>query len=127
MFVDTSIIIEIFRSERDSERFKEIYRYLENEVLFISLIQIGEISDWCLKNGINPEERVSKIKSISTIVPLKEEICLEASKIKYEMRSAGVKKFSLTDGIILASARYMGEKLLTADKDFRKAEDAIIL
>ena len=127
MFVDTSIIIEIFRSERDSERFKEIYRYLENEVLFISLIQIGEISDWCLKNGINPEERVLKIEEMCTIVPLKEEICLEASKIKYEMRSAGVKKFSLTDGIILASARYMGEKLLTADKDFRKAEDAIIL
>jgi predicted nucleic acid-binding protein len=127
MFLDTSIIIEIFRSKRDSDRFKEIYRYIENEPLFISVIQIGEISDWCLKNGIEPEERISKIKEICTLVPLNEDICLEASRIKYEMRSAGVDKFSLIDGIILSSARYMGEKLLTTDKDFRKAEDAIIL
>ena len=127
MFLDTSIIIEIFRSPKDSERFKKIYKYITGENLFISVLQIGEISDWCLKNGINPKERVSMIKEICTIVPLTEDICLEASKIKHEMRSKGIKKFSLTDGIILASARYMDEKLLTADKDFRKAKDVIII
>ena len=127
MFLDTSIIIDIFRHGRDSERFRNIYDLIKDENLFISVIQLGEISDWCLKNNINPYERISKIKEMCVIAPLNEEICLEASRIKYDMRSSGVEKFSLIDGIILASARHMGEKLLTADRDFRKSKDAIIL
>jgi predicted nucleic acid-binding protein len=43
------------------------------------------------------------------------------------MRSKGLKRFSLMDGIILASARSIDQKLLTADSDFRKAEDAVLI
>ena len=127
MFLDTSIIIEIFRSGKKSETFEEIFELIKDEPIFISIIQIGEISDWCLKNNINPEKRISRLKQILNVVPLSEKICLEGSKIKYNIRKKEKKKFSLIDGIILSSARSINQKLLTMDKDFRKINDTIVL
>lgn len=127
MFLDTSIIIEIFRSGKKSETFEEIFELIKDEPIFISVIQIGEISDWCLKNNINPEKRISKLKQILNVVPLSEKICLEGSKIKHNIRKKGMKKFSLIDGIILSSARSINQKLLAMDKDFRKINDTIVL
>lgn len=127
MFLDTSIIIEIFRSKKNTQLFEDIYKLIKDEPLFISIVQIGEISDWCLKNEINPTERISKLKHILNIVPLSEEICFEGSKIKYDSRRESISHFSLMDGFILASARSINQKLLTKDTDFRKADDAIVL
>jgi len=127
MFIDTSIIIEIFCNDKKSKTFEEIYNLIKDEPIFISTIQIGEISDWRLKNNIDPEQRITKLKQISNIVPLNEKICMEGSKIKNNTRKNGMTKFSLIDGIILASARSINQKLLTTDEDFRKNEDAIIL
>ena len=127
MFLDTSIIIEIFRTGKDSKKFEEMYSFIKDEPLFISVIQLGEISDWCLKNKINPSDRVDKLKSILNIIPLSEKICLAGSKIKYEMRRKRLSKFSLFDGIILASAQSINQKLLTTDQDFKKAKDVILL
>jgi len=127
MFLDTSIIIEIFRSQRKSQTFKDIFKLIKDEPLFISLIQLGEISDWCLKNSINPEKRISKLKQILNIVPLSEKLCVEGLKIKHTIRNKGMKKFSLIDGIILSSARSINQKLLTLENDFRMIHDTIIL
>ena len=127
MFLDTSIIIEIFRSGKKSETFEEIFELIKDEPIFISIIQIGEISDWCLKNNINPEKRISRLKQILNVVPLSEKIFLDGSKIKYNIRKIEKKKFSLIDGIILSSARSINQKLLTMDKDFRKINDTIVL
>jgi predicted nucleic acid-binding protein len=127
MFLDTTIIVEIFRSDRSSRRFKTIFDLIEDDILYISIIQLGEISDWCLMNKIDPQPRISEIKKIANIVPINEEICFEGSIIKFEMRKKGTKKFSLIDGIILASARYVGQELISTDNDFRKAEDVVII
>ena len=100
---------------------------IKDEALFISVIQIGEISDWCLKNDIDPIERVSQLKRIVNIVPLSEKMCFDGSKINHTYRREGVTHFSLIDGIILASARSINQNLLTKDTDFEKAGDAIVL
>lgn len=127
MFLDTSIIIEIFRSGENTRLFGDIYELIKDELLFISIIQIGEISDWCLKNEIDPTERISNLKDIVNLIPLSEKICFEGSKITYDFRREGISHFSLMDGFILASARSINQKLLTKDTDFRKADDAIVL
>jgi len=127
MFLDTSVIIEIFRSEKSSKTFGEIYELIKDEPLFISVIQIGEISDWCLKNNIDPEKRMSKLRQLLNIIPLSEKLCFEGSQVKFNLRKKGISKFSLIDGIILASARSINQKLITKDKDFRKIKDAIVL
>ena len=41
MFLDTSIIIEIFRNDKNSKKFQDIYTYIKEEPIFISIIQIG--------------------------------------------------------------------------------------
>ncbi|MCX6665136.1 MAG: PIN domain-containing protein [Euryarchaeota archaeon] len=127
MFLDTSIIIEIFRNEKQTKTFQDIYKYIKEEPLFISLVQIGELSDWCLKNQIDPEKRINKLKQILNVIPLNEKICYDAAQIKYTMRKKGVEKFGLLDAIILASARSINQKLLTMDNDFRTLHDAIVL
>jgi predicted nucleic acid-binding protein len=127
MFLDTSIIIEIFSNDQKTKTFQEIYKHIKDEPLFISLIQIGEISDWCLKNKLDPEKRITKLKQILNVIPLNEKICYEAAHIKYTIRKKGVAKFGLLDGIILASARSINQRLLTTDSDFRTIEDAVVI
>jgi predicted nucleic acid-binding protein len=127
MFLDTSVIIEIFRNDKNSKTFQEIYTYIKDEPIFISIIQIGEISDWCLKNHIDPEKRITKLKQILNVIPLNEKICYDAAHLKYTIRKKGVTKFGLLDGIVLASARSLNQRLLTTDNDFRAMSDAIVV
>lgn len=127
MFLDTSIIIEIFRKDKNSKKFQDIYTYIKDEPIFISIIQIGEISDWCLKNHIDPEKRIIKLKQILNIIPLNEKICYDAAEIKYTIRKKGVTKFGLLDGIVLASARSINQRLLTMDTDFKTLKDTIVI
>ncbi len=127
MFIDTSILIEILISKEGSTEFNEILKYVKDEPIFISMIQIGEICDWCLKNDIDPKNRILMVKEIANIIPLNENICTEGSKIKKSMRDLGAAKFGPMDGLILASARSIDHRLLTKDRDFEKAEDVIIL
>jgi len=127
MFLDTSILIEIFRNDQKTKTFQEIYKHVKDEPLFISIIQIGEISDWCLKNHIDPEKRITKLKQILNVIPLNEKICYDAAHIKYAIRKKGVTKFGLLDGIVLASARSINQRLLTTDNDFRTISNAVVI
>lgn len=127
MFVDTSVIIEIFRNDKNSKKFQDLYTYLKDEPLFVSIIQIGELVDWCLKNNIDPEKRITKLKQILNVIPLNEKICYDAAQLKYSIRKKGVTKFGHLDGIVLASARSIKQRLLTTDSDFRKLSDAIVI
>ena len=119
MFLDTTILIDIFVYKDDSKEFQRIFECVKDEILYISVIQIGEISDWCLKNDLSALEFILRIKKIVNVVPLTEKICLDGSKMKFQIRKMGTSKFGLVDGIILASARSMDEDLLTKDNDFR--------
>jgi len=127
MFLDTSVIIEIFRNDKNSKKFQDLYTYLKDEPLFVSIIQIGELADWCLKNNIDPEKRITKLKQILNVIPLNEKICYDAAQLKYSIRKKGGTKFLLLDGIVLASARSINQRLLTTDSDFRKLSDAIVI
>lgn len=127
MFLDTSIIIEIFRNDKNSKKFQDIYTHIKDEPLFISIIQIGELSDRCLKNHIDPEKRITKLKQILNVIPMNEKICYDAAHIKYAIRKKGVTKFGLLDGIVLASARSINQRLLTTDNDFRTISDAVVI
>ncbi len=127
MFLDTSVIVDIFKFDEESKNFQKIFELIKDESLFISIFQIGEVSDWSLENKIDPAGPLEFLKKTMNIIPLSEEICLEASKIKYYMRKKGQKKFGLADGIVLASARSINQTLLSRDSDFRNAKDVIFL
>lgn len=126
MFIDTSIIIDIIVGN-NRERAERIFDAIGASPIIISVVQIAEIADWCSSHGADTERRIAQLKDIANVLPLSDDICIDAARIKNEMRGKGLAKFSLTDGIILASAWSLDEKLLTLDPDFRKAADAVLI
>jgi len=127
MFLDTSIIIDILTHNQDSDQFKKIFSLIKDEPLYISIIQLGELSDWCYKNKVEVDNQIHQIKKMVTIIFLDETICVQGSKLKHTARKQGNKKFSLIDGLILASANSVEEKLLTKDTDFSNCSQAMVL
>jgi predicted nucleic acid-binding protein len=125
MFLDTTILVEILRGNREVVDYVE--KVAEKEPLFFSVVQIGELADWCHLNNLDPLKVLQDIKEIATPVEITESICLEGSKIKKEQREVGKKKFSLIGGIIAASAINLEQKLLTLDRDFEALENVVIL
>jgi predicted nucleic acid-binding protein len=127
VLLDTSAIIEIFRRSKSSIVVQSIMKELPDEDLYLSSVQIAEIADWHLRNGLPAADGVSFAKKIANLIPLDEAISVEAAKIKFERRKKGQADFGLIDGIILASARSVDQKLLTFDPHFIGENDCIVL
>ena len=127
MLLDTSVIVEIFRSPAGSTRFDRIMAEIRDEELYVSTVQLAEIADWATRNRAPPEERVDAVKGLARIVPLDERICLDAAAIKLRRRKAGYKDFGLIDGVILATAGSIGQHVLTFDEDFVGENDCSVI
>ena len=127
MFLDTSVIVELLTSPKESERSGSLLRTMKDEPLSISEIQLGELSDWCLRNDIEPIGLIQKLTDIVSVFPLSERIVLQGSALKHTRPTGGFTKFRLIDGIIWASALELKETLLTLDQDFSGLENVIVL
>jgi len=127
MLIDTSVIVELLRHPSTSSDYKRIITELGEDNLYLSVIQLAELSDWCIKNGIEPNKHLEKIKKLTSILDLDESICIEAARIKNQKRIAGCSTFSLIDGIVIASARSISQRLLTFDRDFAGEKDCTVL
>ena len=55
------------------------------------------------------------------------EICLDAAAIKFMKRKKSRSSFGIIDGIVLATARSLGQNLLTFDADFAGERDCVVL
>ncbi len=127
MLVDSSIVVELFRHKRTSKFFRDIMKRLGEQLLFVSLIELAEVADWCLRNSIPPEGRITAITEFAQIIPLDEAICKQAAIIKKDRRAKGYADFGLIDGIIVASARAQNQEVLTLDPDFEGEKDCVVL
>ncbi|MFQ6136691.1 MAG: PIN domain-containing protein [Candidatus Hydrothermarchaeales archaeon] len=124
MFLDTTILVEVLKGN------KKVLDYVENvaekEPLLFSVVQVGELADWCYNNKLDPAKVLEEVKSTATVTGITEGMCIEGSKIKNEQRKAGKNKFSLLDGFIIASANNFEQKLLTTDPDFEGLDNVTI-
>jgi predicted nucleic acid-binding protein len=127
MLLDSSVIVEIFRSPSSSKHFKAVMKEIGDEEVFVSIVQLAEIADWAVRNQVPPKDRVTAIKDFARIVPLDEQICLDASTVKHRRREQSYIDFGLLDAIILATARSIGQRVLTFDKDFTGENDCTVL
>lgn len=127
MFVDSSILIVLMAENGGASLVQSIVQRIRDEEIFISIIQLGELSDWALRHGIEVDQLISKIRTITTSIPLSERIILKGSRVKFNRRTDGFTKFSLIDGLIFASALELNERLLTLDTDFRDLENVMVL
>ena len=127
MLLDTSAIVEIFRSPAESADLNRILAEIGDEEVYISIVQLAETADWATRNRAPAEERVDAVKAIARIVPLDAQICLDAAAITHRKRKEGADNFGLVDGIILGTARSMGQRVLTLYRDFDGENDCLVI
>ena len=124
MLLDTSTFVALFTSKRAADR---IEKEIGSSELYVSHVQLAELADWATKSGVPAAERVEAVEQMASVVPLTKEICLAAATIKFARRKKGVSNFGIIDGIILATARSLGQSLITFDADFEGEEDCMVL
>lgn len=122
--LDTSAVVAIFTSKGAAERIR---KEVGGSQLYVSCIQLAELADWATKSGVPAAERVEALEQMANVAPLTKEICLEAAAIKPARRKKGLSAFGIIDGIVLATARSLGQSLLTLDADFAGEEDCVVL
>lgn len=124
MLLDTSTLVALFTSKKAADR---IERQVGNSSLYVSQVQLAELADWATKSGAPAAERVDAVEQMAVVAPLTKEICLDAAAVKFARRKKGVPNFGIIDGIVLATARSLGQSLLTFDTDFRGEDDCIVI
>jgi len=53
LLLDSSAIVEVFRSPVTSRRFRAIEREIGDEEVFISVVQLVEVADWAVRNQVS--------------------------------------------------------------------------
>lgn len=124
MLLDTSALVAIFTSKRAADR---ISKEVGDSQLYVSHIQLAELADWATRSGAPAAERVEAVEQMANIIPLTKEICLDAAAIKFTKRKKRLSGFGIIDGIVLATARSLGQNLLTFDTDFTGEENCVVL
>jgi len=81
LLVDTSAIIEVLRHPKTSKEFRAIQKQIGEEELYVLIVQLAELSDWCIANKAPVKERIEELKKLANIIPLDEDICLEGSRM----------------------------------------------
>ena len=110
-----------------TEKGEKVREVVESNVqLYTSPIVIAEIYSKSLRTNGRAEERERFIVERCAIIPIDEEIAIEAAKIHAEAKKT-MEDFGLADAFILASARYRNVKVLTGDPHFENFSDSIML
>ena len=126
MLLDTSAWIEYLKGTKLGEEIKIL---LNQEIaIYTCPLTIVEISNWSYKNNEEPSPHLQKIKTLSKILELSEDILVKSGKTYYEERvKSENKKISMIDCIIYTTARFHGLILLTKDGDFEGLEGVKLL
>jgi predicted nucleic acid-binding protein len=124
MLLDTSAVVAIFTSKKAADR---IGKEVGDSELYVSQIQLAELADWATRHGAPAAERVDALEQLASVAPLTKEICLEAAAIKLARGKKGLSGFGIIDGIVLATARSLGQNMITFDADFAGEEDCVVL
>lgn len=114
MLLDTYAWVEFFLG---TEKGEKVEKFLEKEECFSSIISIAETSEWCLKNRFRADFFIERIKRLSKVLKLNEDIVKFAGKINFENKKT-IKNWGMIDSLIYATARIYGLKFLTGDKHF---------
>lgn len=124
MLLDTSALIKMFT---DEESARQVEVELGDDEAYVSLVQLAELAGWALRSGKPVRDRIEVVKDLAVVLPLEEQVCVEAAAIRQAMKARGRRNFGIIDGILLATARSREQRLLTFDEDFEGEEDCIIL
>ena len=124
MLIDSFAWIEYFMG---TEMGVEVKQVVESDVqLYTSPIVIAEIYSKSLRTDGRAEERRNFIVKRCAVIPIDEEIAVEAAKIHAEAKKT-MEDSGLADAFVLASARYKNVRVLTGDPHFEDFSESIML
>ena len=99
-------------------------KYIEgSESAIVSTINTAEVYYWFVRyyDQKTANERTNRMRKRCFVVPVSEEIAIEAARIKHG------KKMGLADSLILATANAENAKVVTGDPDFAKIEGTVFI
>ncbi|TLZ70917.1 MAG: type II toxin-antitoxin system VapC family toxin [Methanobacteriota archaeon] len=111
--------IEFFRGSRAGQAVKDMVE--GQDILFTPAICLAEIKAKYLSEAKDPAERLSFIKSRTSIVDIDGAVAEEGADLKIQHGLHTV------DALVLASARRAGGELVTGDKHFRGISGVFML
>lgn len=125
LVVDASAWIEYFEGSFIGKEFKDYIENADNEV-WTSSVTVAELVSKAVQKSLNMPIVVSGLKSLTNIDSPEYGVAFSAGQIHADIRKS-VKKFSLTDAFVLATARSKGARILTCDYDFKGFKEAILI
>ena len=104
----------------------KIIKIIEESQIATSIVAIAELADKFEQMNKPFADHLNFIRSRAKLMPIDPAIALHAAKLKKEFRKYST-KFSLADGIHLATAMGNNAILVTADSDFEKADKILLI
>ncbi len=123
MLLDTYSWVEFLIKSKKGEKVKGL---LERQRCFTSVVSFSEITEWVLKQRLNPKEFVKIVSELSEVISLDFDIAVLAGKLNYE-RKKTVKDWGMIDSLILATSLVYDLKIVTGDKHFKDLSNVEIL
>jgi predicted nucleic acid-binding protein len=119
--IDSWAWIEFFKGSKAGEKVRDFIS--SSDIVIISAINIAEVYRWFLRSYsiAEAEEARRVMKDTSLILPVTEDIAVEAAKIRHK---GG---WGLGDSIIYTTAKQEKSKIVTGDPDFKGIKDVIFL
>ncbi len=128
---DSYAWIEYFLGSDSGKILKD---HMDSEELVTPSIVLAEVARKYLREGIGEEDvvkRLSFIVASSTVKEIDPELSMAAAKAYLELsekaKAKGLRKPSLTDGIVLASGRTLKAKIVTGDEHFKGLDEVVYI
>ena len=99
--LDASAWIEYFDDSALAEKVE--HRVLNSSCVSLA-ITVAEVVAKILKAGRSPEEAITAMRSLSTILPVDDELAIDATRVYVERRKSHP-KCALSDAFLVALAR----------------------
>lgn len=117
-----------------SDNGRTVREYLNTEEVVTPSIVLAEIARKYLRDGVEQEDVVKRLNFISansTIIEINAELSLAAAKAYLELSEKAkveqLRRPGLADGIILASGRTLGAKIVTGDEHFKGLTEIVYI
>ena len=100
---------------------EKVWEILRSQECYTSITTLAEIVDWCIKNNKDSVVAVERVKKMSKIIALTEEMAQLAGRIHAHRRKT-VSKWGMVDSMIYATARICSLNVITKDLHFKGLE-----
>lgn len=130
--IDSFAWIELIRGSRHGITTRDFVEAAE--ACFTPSIVLAEVAYRCLRDGFRDSairQELGAMAEASTIVPIDDALALAAASATVELRERAaaerLRPPGLGDGLVLATARETGSRLLTGDPHFRRLPETLWL